>query len=93
MLGIQSIQRGTGATVLLVDEIGHLELQGEGFTQILELIKEDKVKNCILVIRKELLSAFIPQLPNTPLVFETTVDKRNELPQEIGSVILEKLRS
>jgi len=27
-----------------------------------------------------------------PLVFETTIDNRHQLPQEIGSVLLKKLR-
>jgi len=37
--GIQTIDKGTSATILVVDEIGHLELRAEGFVQILELIK------------------------------------------------------
>ena len=91
-LGIQAIDKGTSTAVLVVDEIGQLELRAEGFNKVLELIKADKVKHCILVIRRELLSAFLSQLPIMPLVFETTVNNRNELPQEIGSVLLEKLR-
>ena len=85
--GIQVIDKGTSAAILVVDEIGHLELRGEGFAKILELIKAGKVKDCILVIRRELLPAFLRQLPTTPLVFETTISNRNQLPQEIGSVL------
>ena len=90
--GTRAIDRGISSTILLVDEIGHLELRGEGFTKVPELIKAGKVKDCVLVIRKELLPALLPQLPATPLVFETTINNRNQLPQEIGSVLLEKLR-
>jgi len=90
--GIQAIDKGTSAAILLVDEIGQLELRGEGFTEVPELIKAGKIKQCVLVIRKELLPAFLPQLPTTSLVFETTSDNRNQLPQEIGAVLLEKLR-
>ena len=90
--GIQAIDMGTSASILIADEIGHLELRGEGFINILELIKAGKVKDCILVIREELLSAFLPQLPTTSLVFETTINNRNHLPREIGSVLLDKLQ-
>jgi len=88
--GIQAIDKGTSATILVVDEIGHLELRDEGFAGVPELIKAGKVKQCVLVIRRELLSAFLPHLP-TPFVFETTVNSRNQLPQEIVSVLLEEL--
>ena len=89
--GVRAIDRGIPSDILLVDEVGHLELRGEGFIGVLELIKAGKFKGCILVIRKELLSAFLPQLPAKPLVFETTLNSRNQLPQEIGSVLLDKL--
>lgn len=82
--GIQAIARGTASDILLVDELGHLELRGEGFAEVIEQIAAGKVKNCILVIRKDLLSAFLPQLGKTTSVFETTVDNRNQLPGEIG---------
>jgi nucleoside-triphosphatase THEP1 len=90
--GIQAIGTGTSAAILIVDEIGHLELRGDGFINALELIKAGKAKDCVLVIRNELFSAFLPQLPATPLVFETTISNRNQLPQEIGSVLLDGLQ-
>lgn len=89
--GIRAIDRGISSAILLVDEIGHLELRGEGFVKVFELIEAGKVKVCILVIQDKLLHAFLPQLPSVPLVFETTMNNRNQLPQEISS-ILEKLR-
>ncbi len=90
--GIQAIDKGISAATLIVDEIGPLELRAEGFTKVLELIKAGKVKDCILVLRRDLLPDFLPQLPTIPLVFETTVNRRNQLPQEIGTTLLEKLR-
>ena len=89
--GIRSIERSTSSAVLILDEMGHLELRGEGFTKVLELIKAGKIKDCILVIRKALLPAFLSQMPTTPLIFETTMNNRNQLPQEIGEVLFEKL--
>ena len=91
VFGIQAIDKGTSAALLVVDEMGHLELRGEGFAKVPELIRAGKVKNCILVMRSKLLSTFLPQLPTTPLVFETTINSRHQLPQEIGSRLLKKL--
>ena len=90
--GIRSIEKSTSSAILIIDEIGHLELRGEGFAKVLELIKAGKIKDCILVIRKELLPDFLSQLDTMLLVFETTMNNRNQLPQEIGSVLLKKLR-
>lgn len=85
--GIQAIERGTSSDILLVDELGHLELRGQGFSEVVEQIAAGKVKNYIVVIRKGLLSAFLPQLGTAPSVFEVTSDNRNELPGEIGLVL------
>ena len=85
--GIQAIERGTSSNILLVDELGPLELRGQGFARIMEQIAAGKVKNCIVVIRKELLSAFLPLLGIVTSIFEITSDNRNELPGEIGLVL------
>lgn len=85
--GIRAIDRGTASDILVVDEIGHLELRGEGFVKAIKLIRAEKVKNCIMVIHKELFSAFLSQLDATPLVFEVTIDNRNQLPREIGLLL------
>lgn len=85
--GIDAIDKGAFASILVVDEIGRLELRGEGFIKIIDLLNIGKVKDCILVIRSELLSVFLPQLSTKLLIFETTANNRNELPQEIGSVL------
>ena len=82
--GIRAIDRGIASDILLVDELGHLELRGEGFVKVIEHITAGKVKNCIMVIRKELLSAFLPRLRGTASIFETTIHNRNQLPGEIG---------
>jgi nucleoside-triphosphatase THEP1 len=85
--GIQAIDRGISSDIILVDELGPIELRGEGFTKVIRQIGAGKVRNCIVVIRKELLSAFLPQLGTAPPVFEVTSDNRNELPGEIGLVL------
>jgi hypothetical protein len=57
-----------------------------GFAKVIEQVAAGKVKKCIIVIRKELLSAFLPQLGATTSVFETTINNRNELPKEISLI-------
>ena len=88
--GIQSIDKGTSADILVVDELGHLELRGEGFARVLTLIKEGKVKDCVLVIRTELLPTFLPQLPKNPVIFETTLENRNQLSEKITNRITKR---
>jgi len=89
--GIRAIERGTSAALLVIDEIGHLELRGEGFAKVLELARAGKMRNCILVIRSELFPAFLPQLSTAPLLFETNLDNRDRLPQEISAVLFQEL--
>jgi len=89
--GIKAIDRGNLSDILFVDEIGYLELGGGGFVNSLELIKADKVKNSILVIRKQLLSAFLAQLGDKLLIFETTISTRNQLPEKICSSLISNL--
>ena len=85
--GIEAITRGATSDILLVDELGHLELRGEGFTGVVEQIAAGKVEHCILVIRKGLLPDFLPQLGAATSVFETTAGNRNNLPGEIGRIL------
>ena len=86
--GIRAIENGATSDILIVDEIGRLELDGEGFVISLELIREGRVKNSILVIRKQLLSDFLTHLGDAPLVFETTASNRDRLPQKIFSSLI-----
>ncbi|MFC1986204.1 nucleoside-triphosphatase, partial [Chloroflexota bacterium] len=89
--GIKAIDRGIPSDILFVDEVGYLELGGEGFVKSLELIKAGKVRNSVLVIRKQLLSAFLAQLGNKPSIFETTISTRDQLPQKICSALIANL--
>lgn len=85
--GIQAIDRGTIADILIVDELGHLELRGQAFARVVEQVATGKIKNCILVIRKELLSSFLPRLGVATTIFETTPHTRNQLPKKICLVL------
>ena len=88
--GIQALYKAVSADVMVIDEIGQLELRGEGLVSALDIIKSGRFKNCVLVIRKALLPLYLPQFSTFLRVFETTVENRNKLPQEISSILLEE---
>ena len=85
--GLRAIESGVSADVLCVDEIGYLELEGKGFVKIMELIGEGKVKNSILVIRRELLAAFSTRLGSGWSITEADIENRNELPAKICALL------
>jgi nucleoside-triphosphatase THEP1 len=89
--GIRAINKAIDSDVLIIDELGHLELNGEGFAKSLEFIKTGRVKNSILVIRKELLPTFLAQLGDNPSIFETTISTRDRLPRKIYSSLIGNL--
>ncbi len=89
--GIRAINKAIDSDVLIIDELGHLELDGEGFAKSLEFVKTGRVKNSILVIRKELLPAFLAQLGDSPSIFETTISTRDRLPRKICSSLIGNL--
>ncbi|MFC1983806.1 nucleoside-triphosphatase [Chloroflexota bacterium] len=89
--GIQALHEAASTDVLIVDEIGQLELRGEGLVPALDIIKSGRFKNCVLVVRKALLPFYLPQFSISPRVFETTMENRNELPQQISSTLLEEV--
>ncbi len=81
--GLKAIEEGVTSDVLFVDEIGYLELSGGGFAKALELVKAQKAKSSVLVIREQLLSAFLAQMGEKPSVFKVTVDTRDGLAEKI----------
>jgi nucleoside-triphosphatase THEP1 len=85
--GIKAIDRGISSDILFVDEVGHLELKGEGFAKVMELVRAGKARNSVLVIRKELLSAFSARLGPNWLIIETNIYNRSQLPQRICTLL------
>lgn len=86
--GIRAINKAIDSGLLIIDELGHLELAGNGFANSLEMVKTGRVKNSILVIRKELLSPFLAQLGDDPTIFETSISTRDQLPTKICSSLI-----
>jgi hypothetical protein len=65
----------------------YFELRGEGFAKVLEIVRTGRVKNSILVIRKELLPEFLPRLEPRASIIETTFHNRSKLPQKICTLL------
>jgi len=74
-----------GCDLLIVDEIGRLELeQNQGFNHVLHLLETSIVLRSLLVVRASLLDAFRRRLPELEFItFEVTEDNRHTLPFEI----------
>jgi len=75
-----------GCDLLIVDEIGRLELeQDSGFSQVLQLLETSIVLRSLLVVRETLLDKFHCRLPDLQIItFEVTGDNRHTLPFEIA---------
>jgi len=88
--GMDAIRRGTRSNILVVDELGHLELEGEGFALAPEILRRRRVRDSIVVIRSELVEAFLPLLGSAALIFRTTPENRDLLPRQIAALLLGK---
>ncbi len=85
--GKKAIDSGSDSDIVLIDELGILELNGQGFSQVPEQINNRQFKKCLVVIRKQLLQDFLSLLVTKPMVFETTINNRNTLPSDIFWVV------
>ena len=62
--------------LLTVDEMGPLELKGEGFSDVFNMVHERRTKNNLLVIRKNLLHKCEKRLNLKFAIFEITLKNR-----------------
>ncbi len=85
--GREAVSRAiaVGCDLLIVDEIGRLELvRNEGFHQVLRLLQTSIVLRSLLVVRFELLDRFRAHMPDLEFItFEVTAANRHVLPFEI----------
>lgn len=80
--GNRAIQKGISSDLLIVDEVGALEADGEGFTKGLKKLESKRVTNAIIVVRKDMLPEVTPLLKDVTHV-EVTEENRNDLPQKL----------
>jgi len=85
--GQQAVSRavGSGCDLLVIDEIGRLELErGDGFARVLPLLETSVLLRSLLVVREELLLRFRARLPHLEhRLFEVQAGNREVLAVEI----------
>ena len=82
-LGIKAIGRGLTADLLILDEIGPLEIKGKGFFPVLHVLR--KAKQCLVVVHPLLVDAILDVL-NLETLFEVRTlapDNHDRLLEEL----------
>ena len=75
----EAIVQAQSADFLIIDELGSLELKGQGFTAALEAIRHRGDRPSLLVIRQKLLDEYAEILGPFDFVFPVTADNRDRL--------------
>ena len=90
--GNEALESGAvNANVLFVDEMGPLELRGEGFKDIPALIQFSKTPAIVVVVRKELATAVQKRFGHVDLdCLEITACNRDSLPQRLAELVCGK---
>ena len=88
--GNEVFERDRAREVLLVDELGPVEiLGGRGWTRPLEQLIAGDFQTAVVVCRPGLLDQFVALLGRPPdSVFEVTVENRDELPRTVTGAVL-----
>jgi nucleoside-triphosphatase len=86
------LQQGRSADLLVIDEIGRLELErGEGFVGALDILAEGAARRSLTIVRETLLPALYARLPQVSFVeFRVNEQNRSALAEEIVACLLAK---
>ena len=87
--GMQAIERGSSSDILLIDEIGIIEMKGEGFIRAFDYVNNKTAKINLLIVREHLLDYFIPMFFEKPLVYNITAQNRDNIASDIHFIIQE----
>ncbi len=83
--GKSAIVSAGNSDILIIDELGSLELKGDGFAQAIDLVNEGGVRNAVMVIRSKYLSRFLRLLKGDTTIFEVTVANREKIAENVYS--------
>lgn len=75
--GKASIRQGSQTDILFIDEIGTMELEENGFNNVLPILKQREEKINILVIRKNILHKYLKRLHSHNKIFEVCIENRD----------------
>jgi len=83
--GLVAIEKALAlpSSLLVMDEVGPLELSGKGFADVFKKVITVRSGNQVVVIRSELLPRFAGCFPVRTSIFYITSDSRNSLPNKI----------
>lgn len=87
--GLASIRQGVSEDILFVDELGHLEVRGEGLAEAFEILSGGEANRCVVVIRGKLLDVLLPRFSGHPRVFYVTVENRDTIARDIMEYLLD----
>lgn len=70
------VARGARSDLLVIDEVGPLELKGRGLWPALEPVLSNKDCPCLLVVRERILAELLAQLPGQEtMIFQVDDDR------------------
>jgi len=78
--GRQAIMDAIDCDVLIVDELGALELGGNGFASAIAVINHHRKLNAVVVIRRRYLARFLLLFVSPPAVYDVTAYNRETVP-------------
>lgn len=87
--GVTAIKHSVSDDILFIDELGHLEVRGEGFAEAFEMLAGDRVNQVVVVIREGLLDVLLPRFTNRPHIFHVTMENRDTLAEQIVGYLSE----
>ncbi|GEM_PF-204024 len=80
--GAEILAQSTPCDLLVVDELGPLELRGEGWAVGLETLRRGAFRLGLVVVRPELVEEMLARFPHA-YVLEVTLENRDDLPGRI----------
>jgi nucleoside-triphosphatase len=82
--GKNAIERSTGCDLIVIDEIGALELTNNGLMEMAEKAL-DSEDNTLTIVRSKLKKTFLDRFGDREfIVFDVNEDNRDRLPEEIS---------
>jgi nucleoside-triphosphatase len=91
--GADALNRATPCDLLVVDEIGPLELKaGQGLVAALKVLNAGGFALAVVVVRPELIDELKDRMQsNDPQIVEVTEDNRDQLPRRIFDLLGEEI--
>jgi len=65
---IEAIEEGIGENLLVIDEIGHIEMKNDGYYEVIKKVMQQE--NMIMVVRKSILNDFLKKFPENYFILE-----------------------